>query len=286
MAKIGIRLPTTKELRLVEDIENNISLYSDFIVYKDEEEITYCTKYILLPSSLVIERSNIKSVKFIRFASEKDNKQLLNKDKEEDKAYNICKSKINMLNLPMNLIDAVYTFDFQRLTFYYSSENRVDFRELLKELTSVFRRTRIILRQIGAREEAKLIEGVGTCGRTLCCSTWLKEFPFVSMKMAKNQNLPANPSKLAGVCGKLKCCLSYEDDMYLENKDNLPEINSFIETEKGIAQIIKHYPIESKLQIKYYENNLIEDIKIEDIKSFNVPSPVDFEEDFSDLDDL
>lgn len=286
MTKIGIRMPSTKELRLVEDIDTSISLQSDFIVYKDEEEITYCTKYILLPSALVIERSDIKKVKFIRFATDKDNKQLLNKEKEEEKAYNICKSKINVLNLSMNLIDAVYTFDFQRLTFYYYSEGRVDFRELLKELTATFRRTRILLRQIGAREEARLIDGVGTCGRTLCCSTWLKEFPLVNMKMVKNQNLPANPSKLAGLCGKLKCCLSYEDDMYSENKENLPEINSFIETEKGIAQIIKHYPLENKVQIKYYENNVIEDIKIEDIKEFNVPSPLDFENDFSDLDEL
>lgn len=285
MAKIGIRLPSTKELRLVEDIDNT-SLDNDFIVYKDEEEIIYCTKYQLLPSSLVIERSDIKNVKFVRFATDKDTTQLLNKEKEEEKAFNLCRSKIKLLNLPMNLIDAVYTFDFQRLTFYFSSETRVDFRQLLKELTASFRRTRILLRQIGAREEAKLIEGVGSCGRTLCCSTWLKDFPFVSIKMARNQNLPANPSKLAGACGKLKCCLSYEDEIYLENKDKLPEINSFIETEKGIAQIIKHYPLENKLQIKYYEDNSIEDIKIDAVKEFNVPSPADFEDDFSALDDL
>jgi len=285
MVKIGIRLHNTKELRLVEGIDYYL-LEKDFIVYKDDEEVTYCTKYLLLPSSLIIERNNIKTVKFVRFATEKDILQLVNKEKEEEKAFNICKSKIQLLDLPMNLIDAIYTFDFQRLTFYFSSENRVDFRQLLKELTSVFRRTRIILRQIGAREEAKLLEGVGSCGRTLCCSTWLKDFPFVSIKMAKNQNLPPNPSKLAGVCGKLKCCLSYEDEMYLDNKDKLPEINSFVETDKGIAQVIKHYPIENKIQIKYYENNLIENIKIEDIKEFNVPSPVDFENDFSELDDL
>lgn len=285
MAKIGIRLPNTKELRLVDDIGTS-KLEKDFIVYKDEEEILYCTKYLLLPSALVIERSDIKNVKFIRFATDNDTKQLLNKDNEEEKAFNICKSKIKLLNLPMKLIDSVYTFDFQRLTFYFASEKRVDFRNLLKELTGNFRRTRIILKQVGAREEAKLIDGLGSCGRTLCCSTFLKEFPFVSIKMAKNQNLPSNPSKLTGVCGKLKCCLSYEDDMYSDNKNKLPELRSFIETEKGIAQIIKHYPLNSKLQIKYYENNSIEDIKLEDIKAFNIPSPLQFEEDFSELDDL
>ena len=284
MAKIGVRLHSG-ELRLIENKDSS-ELGDDYDVYTDDEDILCCSKIIFLPATLVIERGNIKPVKFIRDATNTDKSQLLNKKTEEKKAYNLCRKKIEGHDLPMRLIDAVYTFDFNRLTFFYSAESRVDFRKLLKDLTGLFRRTRILLRQIGAREEARLFNGVGTCGRTLCCSTWLTEFPFVTMKMAKNQNLPPNPSKLTGVCGKLKCCLSYEDEMYLEGKAKMPEIGTYIEAEDGIAQVIKHYPLTQLLQIKYYETGKYLDIKIELVKSTNLPSPEEFETDFAELDEI
>ncbi len=284
MAKISVRLHSG-ELRLIDNLDSS-QLKDSFIVYEDEEETLCCSKAVLLPSTLVIERGNIKTVKFIRSATNADKNQLLNKKAEEKKSYNLCLSKIESNKIPMRLIDAVYTFDFNRLTFFYSSEARVDFRILLKDLTGAFRRTRILLRQIGAREEARLFDGVGTCGRTLCCSTWLVEFPFVTMKMAKNQNLPPNPSKLTGVCGKLKCCLSYEDEMYLEEKSKMPEIGSYVEVESGISQVLKHYPLVAKIQVKNYENGKYQDVKMEDIKTFHLPSPEAFEDDFSELDHL
>ena len=284
MAKVGVRLHSG-ELRLVETIDS-YRLTDDYVVYEDEEETSCCSKAILLPSTLVIERSNLKTVKFMRIATNSDKSLLVNKKIEERKAYFICSEKIRLNNLSMTLIDAVYTFDFNRLTFFYSADTRVDFRKLLKDLTGLFRRTRILLRQIGSREEARLFNGVGTCGRTLCCSTWLKEFPFVTMKMAKNQNLPPNPSKLTGVCGKLKCCLSYEDEMYIEEKNKMPEIGTYIEVEAGISQVVKHYPLTGKLQIKMYETGKYEDIKIESIKALDLPSPEQFESDFAELDEL
>lgn len=284
MAKVGIRLQSG-ELRLLENTDSS-SLSDSYVIYQDEEDILCCSKYILLPSTLVIERDTIKSVKFIRSATVTDKTQLLNKNTEEQKAYNLCMAKINENNLPMRLVDAIYTFDFQRLTFFFSSESRVDFRKLLKDLTGLFRRTRILLRQIGSREEARLFSGVGTCGRTLCCSTWLQEFPFVTMKMAKNQNLPANPSKLMGVCGKLKCCLSYEDEFYMEEKNKMPDIGTYVELESGIAQVIKHYPLTGMIQTKNYETRVFEDIKLENVKAFNIPSPEEFEDDFAGFDDL
>ncbi|MFN4151191.1 MAG: stage 0 sporulation family protein, partial [Candidatus Sericytochromatia bacterium] len=237
MSKVGIRLQSG-ELRLIEGLDSS-ELTDSFIVYEDEESSLLCSKSILLPSTLVIERDTIKPVKFVRCANKNDKSQMINKKIEEDKAYSLCMEKIKENALPMRLVDAVYTFDFNRLTFFYSAESRIDFRKLLKDLTLLFRRTRILLRQIGAREEARLFNGVGTCGRTLCCSTWLQEFPFVTMKMAKNQNLPSNPSKLTGVCGKLKCCLSYEDDMYLDEKAKLPDIMTYVEVESGLAQVMK-----------------------------------------------
>ena len=284
MAKVGARLHSG-ELRLVENLDS-AKVTDSYIVYEDEEETLCCSKAILLPSTLVIERSNLKTVKFMRSATNSDKSLLLNKKIEERKAYFTCNEKIKLNNLSMHLVDAVYTFDFNRLTFFYSAETRVDFRKLLKDLTGLFRRTRILLRQIGSREEARLFNGVGTCGRTLCCSTWLKEFPFVTMKMAKNQNLPPNPSKLTGVCGKLKCCLSYEDEMYVEEKNKMPELGSYVEIEAGISQIMKHYPLTNAVQVKLYETGRYEDIKIENIKAFNLASPEQFEADFAELDDL
>lgn len=284
MAKVGVRLHSG-ELRLVENLDSS-KLTDNYIVYEDEEDTLCCSKAILLPSTMVIERSDIKQVKFMRNATNSDKSLLLNKKIEERKAYNICSEKIRENKLSMNLIDAVYTFDFNRLTFFYSAETRIDFRKLLKDLTGLFRRTRILLRQIGAREEARLFNGVGTCGRTLCCSTWLKEFPFVTMKMAKNQNLPPNPSKLTGVCGKLKCCLSYEDDMYVEEKSKMPDLGTYVEVESGIAQVVKHYALTATIQVKVYETAQFEDVKLEKITAFDLPSPEDFEADFAELDEL
>lgn len=284
MAKLGIRL-NNGELRILDGIDS-YKLKDTFAVYEDEEDILYCTKTILLPSALIIERGNIKTVKFVRQPTNSDKAQLLNKQNEEERAYKLCKEKIKLHNLDMSLIDTVYTFDFNRLTFFYFAEGRVDFRNLLKDLTATFRRTRIILKQIGAREEARLLDGVGTCGRTLCCSTWLKEFPFVTVKMAKNQNLPSNPSKLTGVCGKLKCCLSYEEEVYEIERARLPALESYVETESGIGKVIKQLPLVGKVQVKNNESGSIESIKLEEIKAINLPAPESFDIDFSGLDDL
>lgn len=284
MAKLGIRL-NNGELRILDGIDS-YKLKDTFAVYEDEEDILYCTKTILLPSALIIERGNIKTVKFVRQPTNSDKAQLLNKQNEEERAYKLCKEKIKLHNLDMSLIDTVYTFDFNRLTFFYFAEGRVDFRNLLKDLTATFRRTRIILKQIGAREEARLLDGVGTCGRTLCCSTWLKEFPFVTVKMAKNQNLPSNPSKLTGVCGKLKCCLSYEEEVYEIERARLPALESYVETESGIGKVIKQLPLVGKVQVKNNETGVFETIKLEEIKAINLPAPESFDIDFSGLDDL
>mgnify|MGYP001027928712 FL=1 len=149
----------------------------------------------------------------IRKASDEDKANYeLNKQKEKD-AMEICKQKINAHKLPMRLIDAEYTFDMGKIIFYFTAEGRVDFRELVKDLAAIFK-TRIELRQIGVRDEAKMLGGIGTCGRELCCSSFLGDFEPVSIKMAKEQNLSLNPAKISGICGRLMCCLKYESQLY------------------------------------------------------------------------
>lgn len=151
--------------------------------------------------------------KVIRKANEEDT-ATYNKNKQKEKeALELCKAKVRLHNLPMRLIDVEYTFDMGKIIFYFTAESRVDFRELVKDLASIFK-TRIELRQIGVRDEAKMLGGIGTCGRVLCCNNFLGEFEPVSIRMAKEQNLSLNPTKISGICGRLMCCLKYESEMY------------------------------------------------------------------------
>lgn len=151
--------------------------------------------------------------KVIRIANEEDkNIYKTNKQKEKE-ALELCKEKVRLHNLPMRLIDVEYTFDMGKIIFYFTAESRVDFRELVKDLASIFK-TRIELRQIGVRDEAKMLGGIGTCGRILCCNNFLGDFEPVSIRMAKEQNLSLNPTKISGICGRLMCCLKYESELY------------------------------------------------------------------------
>lgn len=151
--------------------------------------------------------------KVIRTASEEDCQKILENRQKEEEAFDMALQKIHEHSLEMKLVDAEYTFDRSKIIFYFTADGRVDFRELVKDLATVFR-TRIELRQIGVRDEAKMVGGLGPCGRILCCHTFLGEFEPVSIRMAKDQNLSLNPSKISGVCGRLMCCLRYESDAY------------------------------------------------------------------------
>ncbi len=169
----------------------------------------------------------------LRVATPKDDEQeAANKKKEKD-AFQICLEKIRKHDLPMKLIDAEYTFDNNKVLFYFTADGRIDFRELVKDLTSVFK-TRIELRQIGVRDETKIVGGIGICGRALCCHTHLSEFVPVSIKMAKEQNLSLNPTKISGVCGRLMCCLNHEEETYEELNRKLPNVGDFVTTSDGL----------------------------------------------------
>ena len=169
----------------------------------------------------------------LRVASQRDEEQEQNNKRKEKEAFRICLEKIKKHKLEMKLIDAEYTFDNNKVLFYFTADGRIDFRELVKDLASVFK-TRIELRQIGVRDETKIIGGMGICGRTLCCHAHLSEFVPVSIKMAKEQNLSLNPAKISGVCGRLMCCLKHEEETYEELNRKLPGIGDYVTTDDGL----------------------------------------------------
>ncbi len=168
----------------------------------------------------------------IRIATEADERQCARNREKEKEAFKICQEKIAKHKLEMKLVEAEYTFDNNKLLFYFTADGRIDFRELVKDLAAVFR-TRIELRQIGVRDETKIIGGIGICGRALCCHTYLAEFAPVSIKMAKEQNLSLNPTKISGVCGRLMCCLKNEEETYEYLNSRLPGTGDFVTTDDG-----------------------------------------------------
>ncbi|HEX4206232.1 MAG TPA: stage 0 sporulation family protein [Ktedonobacteraceae bacterium] len=173
----------------------------------------------------------------LRLASEDELRTMLSFKSKEKDALVRCHERIQYHQLPMKLVETEYTFDGSRLTFYFTAEERVDFRALVRDLAATFR-TRIELRQIGARDQAKLQGGIGPCGKTLCCSSWITDFGIVSIKMAKEQGLPLNPTKISGVCGRLMCCLSYENENYIQAKRQMPQIGAFLNTPSGSGKVV------------------------------------------------
>ena len=204
----------------------------EHVIVETAKGVEYGT--VVVPNREMAEEKIVAPLKkIIRVATPKDEDiELKNREKEKD-AYKICLEKIAKHGLEMKLIAAEYTFDNNKLLFYFTADGRIDFRELVKDLASVFR-TRIELRQIGVRDETKICGGIGICGRTLCCHSYLSEFAPVSIKMAKEQNLSLNPTKISGVCGRLMCCLKNEEEAYEELNSRLPHIGSHVKTTEGL----------------------------------------------------
>ncbi|NLB41963.1 MAG: stage 0 sporulation family protein [Clostridiales bacterium] len=204
----------------------------------------------------------LKSV--IRKATEEDEIQVAENRKKQLEAFQVGEKKIFEHNLPMHLVDVELTFDNSKLVFYFTADGRIDFRELVKDLASVFK-TRIELRQIGVRDEAKMLGGLGPCGLTLCCSTFMGDFHPVSIKMAKEQNLSLNPTKISGICGRLMCCLKYEQDHYEYARKNMPRIGSEVITPEGPAEITDYNLLKEIVKVK-----MILDDDTVDIKEFPI----------------
>ncbi|AEI46113.1 YaaT [Paenibacillus mucilaginosus KNP414] len=202
--------------------------------------------------------------KVIRVADQQD-AQLVEDNKQAAKnAFAICQDKIKDHQLRMKLVDVEYTFDRNKIIFYFTAEGRVDFRELVKDLASIFR-TRIELRQIGVRDEAKMLGGIGPCGRILCCSSFLGDFEPVSIKMAKDQNLSLNPTKISGLCGRLMCCLKYEHDNYESAKDDLPRVGSEVVTSFGNGRLISLNVSERTAKVQVFDLKKVMDLPLDDV---------------------
>lgn len=189
---------------------------------------------VVLPPRDVEDEKVVQPLKeVIRIANAQDDKKEESNRKREKEAYQICLKKIKEHGLEMKLIDVEYTFDNNKVLFYFTADGRIDFRELVKDLAAIFK-TRIELRQIGVRDETKILGGIGICGRALCCHTYLSEFAPVSIKMAKEQNLSLNPTKISGVCGRLMCCLKNEEETYEELNRKLPVVGDRVNTPDGL----------------------------------------------------
>lgn len=221
---------------------------------------------VVQPPKVVGEEQVVAPLKkVIRKATPEDDAKLAENKRKEQEAHRICFTKIKEHGLPMKLIDVEQTFDDNKIIFYFTADGRVDFRELVKDLAAIFR-TRIELRQIGVRDEAKMCGGLGCCGRELCCASWLGEFAPVSIRMAKDQHLSLNPTKISGICGRLMCCLKYENEVYEEAKHNFPEVGTMVRTSVGMARVIGYNIFRNTVTVEVKENKNILDIPVNEVK--------------------
>ncbi len=228
---IGVRFRTAGKIYYFDPMKFPVKK-GDHVIVETARGVEYGT--VVCDPKEVEEDKVIQPLKpVLRIATERDDEQEINNREKEKEAFKICLEKIRKHELEMKLIDAEYTFDNNKVLFYFTADGRIDFRELVKDLASVFK-TRIELRQIGVRDETKIVGGIGICGRALCCHTYLSEFIPVSIKMAKEQNLSLNPTKISGVCGRLMCCLKNEEETYEELNRRLPNVGDYVTTDDGL----------------------------------------------------
>lgn len=261
---VGVRFKKAGKIYYFDPKDLNIEK-EDFVVVETARGIEFGE--CVIPIKEISEDEIVAPLKSVIRVAEKEDieKHKENKIKEKD-ALAICLSKIEDHKLNMKLIDVEYTFDNNKVIFYFTADGRVDFRELVKDLATIFK-TRIELRQIGVRDEAKMLGGLGPCGRTMCCSSFLGDFTSVSIKMAKEQNLSLNPTKISGICGRLMCCLNYEQSTYEDIRKRLPKVGSIVETEAGRGEVVNNNTVKEsvKVKVKRGDEEVIEEFKIEKI---------------------
>ena len=226
------------------------------------------------PFDLPEEKLDDTLLPVLRFANETEMSHYRDKKVREQDAFYKCLGFIEKRELPMTLVEAVYTFDGKKLTFYFTADKRVDFRELVKDLTSCFR-TRIELRQIGSREQAKMVGGLGICGRELCCCSYLDQFLPVTIRMAKDQGLSMNPAKLTGTCGRLMCCLSYEEAAYEDANKRVPKVGKKVRTPSGVGVVIYSDLLRERVTVRFEkeEETEMEVFDAADVSLVNPPQP-------------
>ncbi|TYQ16828.1 UNVERIFIED_CONTAM: cell fate regulator YaaT (PSP1 superfamily) [Acetivibrio alkalicellulosi] len=273
---VGVRFKRAGKIYYFDPGDLNIELNQNVIV-----ETVRGVEFglVVVPNTEVTEEEIIAPLKnVIRVATQEDKEHHEENTRKEKEAYEICLQKIKNHNLEMKLIDVEYTFDNNKVLFYFTADGRVDFRELVKDLASVFR-TRIELRQIGVRDEAKMMGGLGVCGRVLCCHSFLGDFQPVSIKMAKEQGLSLNPTKISGACGRLMCCLKYEQEAYEEIITRVPKEGAIVETPDGQGVVMYISLLKELIKVKLDKGNET------DLKIYNA-SEVKIIKDVSRDDDL
>ena len=258
MRKYAVRLFKSQYQPL--NVPDTVSIkHGDFVLVRTEkgEEVTQAL-YICPSIAKAWENKEPEAIPLIRVMSKRDLEIYEEIKKENEAAFLKCKELVAKRGLNMNLINAKYTFDRHKITFHYTAPARVDFRELLKDLTQEFRRVRIDLRHIGVRDETAMLQGCGLCGREFCCCSFLKDFDSINIKLAKDQGMPISPSKISGTCGRLLCCLNYEYQTYLEAAKDMPPVGSGVMTPQGIGRVCALHFLNNKVAVK------LEDGKIKD----------------------
>lgn len=249
---VGVRFKKAGKIYYFDPVDFNIEGNTDVIV-ETARGIEF--GQAVVPNREVPDEEIIAPLKrVIRIATDEDRRHAEDNQRREKEAFDICVEKIKVHKLDMKLIDVEYTFDNNKVLFYFTADGRVDFRELVKDLASVFK-TRIELRQIGVRDESKMLGGLGVCGRVLCCKSFLGEFQPVSIKMAKEQGLSLNPTKISGTCGRLMCCLKYEHEAYEELLDRVPKAGAIVETPEGQGTVMEVSLLKELLKIKLDKGN-------------------------------
>lgn len=266
---VGVRFKKAGKVYYFDPNQFDIS-ENEFVIVETVRGIEYGK--VVITKKQVDENDVVLPLKkVIRIANEND-RTIVEENKHAAKeAYQVCQQKVGEHNLDMKLVDVEYTFDRNKIIFYFTADGRIDFRELVKDLAAIFR-TRIELRQIGVRDEAKMLGGIGPCGRMLCCSTFLGDFEPVSIKMAKDQNLSLNPAKISGLCGRLMCCLKYENDEYEAAKEQLPDLDQRIQTPHGTGRVIGLNILERLIQVELVDKERVVEYTLDELINEGVVS--------------
>lgn len=266
---IGVRFKEAGKIYYFDPNDLDITM-DDYVIVETVRGIEF--GHVVIVNKQVDEDDVVLPLKKVeRIANDEDIANVRENEQLAKKAMEVCVDKIKFHQLDMNLVDVEYTFDRSKVVFYFTAEGRIDFRDLVKDLASQFK-TRIELRQIGVRDEAKLLGGIGPCGRMLCCSTFLGDFEPVSIKMAKDQSLSLNPAKISGLCGRLMCCLKYENDHYEDTKKQLPDMGKEISTTYGEGKVVGLNLLEELIQIELHEDETIIEYTIDELIDENIIS--------------
>ena len=263
---IGVRFRTAGKIYYFDPLNFQVKR-GDHVIVETARGVEYGT--VVGSPREVADDKVVQPLKpVLRVATERDDEQEAGNKAKEKEAFKICQEKIRKHGLEMKLIDAEYTFDNNKVLFYFTADGRVDFRELVKDLAGVFK-TRIELRQIGVRDETKILGGIGICGRVLCCHSHLSEFIPVSIKMAKEQNLSLNPGKISGVCGRLMCCLKHEEETYEELNRRLPNTGDYVTTDDGLKGEVSSVNVLRqlvKVLVEVNDEKELREYKVEQLK--------------------